>query len=379
MYDLYIAAAAADRAAPPPLRGRRAGAGRRHRAPAARSRRGAAPRRRGCRGRAIEAVGVCLLHAYANPAHERLVRAILREALPDVAVDAVERARARRSASTSARRRRWPTSTCSAWRRALPGAAAAPARARSASPAALHHAVERRALRRPRRRGRFPVRLIESGPAAGALAAAHHGALARRTRTSSPSTWAAPPPRSCVIEDGEPLTRREFEVDRRYRFKKGSGLPIKVAGHRPDRDRRGRRLDRPHRRAAACSRSARRARAPIPGPVVLRPRRHRADRHRRRPRARLPRPRLLPRRPHAARPGGGAARDRRARRRRPLGLDPVEAAWGIHQLVNDNMAGAARVTRSSAAATSRGFPLFAFGGAGPCTPSAWPASSGRRA
>ena len=32
----------------------------------------------------------------------------------------------------------------------------------------------------------------------------------------------------CVIEDGQPLTSTEFEVDRKYRFKKGSGLPVKV-------------------------------------------------------------------------------------------------------------------------------------------------------
>ncbi|HWO81626.1 hydantoinase/oxoprolinase family protein, partial [Gaiella sp.] len=31
-----------------------------------------------------------------------------------------------------------------------------------------------------------------------------------------------------VIVDGEPLTASEFEVDRRYRFKKGSGLPVKI-------------------------------------------------------------------------------------------------------------------------------------------------------
>ena len=53
---------------------------------------------------------------------------------------------------------------------------------------------------------RFPVRLLESGPAAGALAAAHLRRRRRRRRTCSRSTWAARPPSSCVIDDGEPLT-----------------------------------------------------------------------------------------------------------------------------------------------------------------------------
>ena len=61
--------------------------------------------------------------------------------------------------------------------------------------AALHHAVERRASATAETARPLPVRLVESGPAAGALAAAHYGALARRTRTCCRSTWAAPPPR----------------------------------------------------------------------------------------------------------------------------------------------------------------------------------------
>ncbi len=47
------------------------------------------PRRRsGCRQLGVQAVAVCLLHAFANPAHERRVAAILRDALPGVAVTA---------------------------------------------------------------------------------------------------------------------------------------------------------------------------------------------------------------------------------------------------------------------------------------------------
>ncbi len=49
----------------------------------------------------------------------------------------------------------------------------------------------------------------------------------------------------------------------------------------------------------------------------------------------------------------------------PLELDAVEAAWGIHQVVNENMANAARVHAIERGKDPRAYPLFAFGGAGP--------------
>ena len=75
---------------------------------------------------------------------------------------------------------------------------------------------------------RFPIRLIESGPAAGALAAAHYGAAHR-------------PPGPRLVRHGRhhrealrrsrtasPLVAHEFEVDRVYRFKRGTGMPVSV-------------------------------------------------------------------------------------------------------------------------------------------------------
>ena len=49
----------------------------------------------------------------------------------------------------------------------------------------------------------------------------------------------------------------------------------------------------------------------------------------------------------------------------PLGLTITEAAWGIHQVVNEQMAGAARIHAIERGEDARTFPLFAFGGAGP--------------
>jgi N-methylhydantoinase A/oxoprolinase/acetone carboxylase beta subunit len=50
---------------------------------------------------------------------------------------------------------------------------------------------------------------------------------------------------------------------------------------------------------------------------------------------------------------------------RPLGLDLVAAAWGIHRVVNENMAAAARIHGIERGKDLRAYPLFAFGGAGP--------------
>src|SRR5207302_1067049 len=74
---------------------------------------------------------------------------------------------------------------------------------------------------------RFPLRLLESGPAGGALASAYFGqqaAIADLLAFDMGGTTA----KLCVIENGQPLTSTEFEVDRKYRFKTGSGLPVKT-------------------------------------------------------------------------------------------------------------------------------------------------------
>ncbi len=74
---------------------------------------------------------------------------------------------------------------------------------------------------------RFPVRLLESGPAGGALAAANYGASCGYDDLLS-FDMGGTTAKFCIIDRGQPLIAHEFEVDRRYRLKKGSGLPIKL-------------------------------------------------------------------------------------------------------------------------------------------------------
>src|SRR5215207_6050874 len=73
-----------------------------------------------------------------------------------------------------------------------------------------------------------PVRLLESGPAAGALAAAFYGKAAGFSNVLS-FDMGGTTAKACLIDDGEPLTSTDFEVARVYRFKKGTGLPVKTS------------------------------------------------------------------------------------------------------------------------------------------------------
>jgi N-methylhydantoinase A len=74
---------------------------------------------------------------------------------------------------------------------------------------------------------KFPIRLVESGPAGGAVLArevARQADLRRVLSFDMGGTTA----KLCLVDDFEPLTSRSFEVDRVYRFKKGSGLPVRI-------------------------------------------------------------------------------------------------------------------------------------------------------
>ena len=74
---------------------------------------------------------------------------------------------------------------------------------------------------------RFPIRLVESGPAGGAILArdvAFQSGMKRVLSFDMGGTTA----KLCLVDDFEPLMSRSFEVDRVYRFKKGSGLPVRI-------------------------------------------------------------------------------------------------------------------------------------------------------
>jgi len=74
---------------------------------------------------------------------------------------------------------------------------------------------------------RFPVRLVESGPAGGAIFASY---IARQLDLDDVVSYdmGGTTAKICLIDDGVPQTSRSFEVARVYRFLKGSGIPLRI-------------------------------------------------------------------------------------------------------------------------------------------------------
>src|SRR5262249_17882646 len=74
---------------------------------------------------------------------------------------------------------------------------------------------------------RFPVRLIESGPGGGALGAAAY-ARASDTRDLISFDMGGTTAKTCLVRDAEPARSDQLEVDRVWRFKPGSGTPLRT-------------------------------------------------------------------------------------------------------------------------------------------------------
>jgi N-methylhydantoinase A len=208
---------------------------------------------------------------------------------------------------------------------------------------------------------RFPVRLLESGPAAGALAAAQAGALCGHKDLLS-FDMGGTTAKLCVIEDGQPLKTHEFEVDRVYRFRKGSGLPVRIpvidmieigagGGSIARVDSLGLLKVGPESSGAE------------PGPVCY----GQGGTEATVTDADLVLGYLDPNYFLGGRMtlDTGRARQALARLAEPLGMTIEQAAWGVHQIVNENMANAARAHLSERGKDPRRMPMYAFGGAGP--------------
>jgi N-methylhydantoinase A len=175
--------------------------------------------------RGIESVAVGFLHAYANPAHEKRVRAILNKRLPGAGVSL--------SSEVSPEMReyeRFSTTCANAYVQPLIAGylkrlESELARLGVACPLFLMQSGG--GLTTIETAMRFPVRLVESGPAGGAIFSGH---LARRMGLDRVLSFdmGGTTAKICLIDDFTPQTARGFEVARVYRFKKGSGLPLRI-------------------------------------------------------------------------------------------------------------------------------------------------------
>jgi N-methylhydantoinase A len=308
----------------------------------------------------VEAVAVCFLHSYLDPAHERRTREILAEELPGIPVSL--------SAEVAPEIREYERANT-----ACVNAYVQPLMDRYLG--ALEGELGRRGLRGPlhlmlsaggiatvRHARANPVQLIESGPAAGATAAMHFGRLLGLPDMIS-FDMGGTTAKMCLIEGGEAEHASTFEAARVRRFKKGSGLPLKVpvidlieigAGGGSIAGVSGMGLLTVGPESAGS----------VPGPVCYarggtRPTVTDADL-------------LLGYLSPEYFLGGEMALDRTAVERaveetlaKPLGMGVLEAAAGIHAVVNENMAAATRMYVAEKGRDPRRYALLAFGGAGP--------------
>ena len=173
----------------------------------------------------IEAVAIAFLNSFANPELERRAREAVQRAAPDIRVSissdvAPEIREYERTSTTVANV--YVQARVERYLRDLEERLA-----RAGFRGALLMLISSGALATVETAARFPVRLLESGPAGGALAAAAFGAAAGYEDLLS-FDMGGTTAKFAVIARGEPLLAHGFEVDRRYRFKKGSGLPINL-------------------------------------------------------------------------------------------------------------------------------------------------------
>lgn len=307
-----------------------------------------------------ESIAVGLLHSYVNDAHERLIAEVLAEKLPGVMVSL--------SSQVSPQMReyeRFNTTIANAYIKPLMKSYLGRLKGRLADegadcPVFLMHSgggiidIETAAD--------FPVRLVESGPAGGAVfaadIAARHG-LNKVLSFDMGGTTA----KICLIQHQTPKTARVFEVARSYRFKKGSGMPISIpvidmveigagggslahvdalnqirvgpesAGSEPGPACYGRGGDRPAVTDADLVLGKLDPAHFAGGSIPLHPDRSEA-----------------------------ALQDHLGDR---LGMDATEAAFGLAEVVDENMANAARVHAVENGEDLSTYTMIAFGGAAP--------------
>ena len=309
--------------------------------------------------RKVESVAVCLLHAYKYAQHERRIGEILAEIAPGISVSL--------SSTVCPEVREYDrasTTVVNAYTRPM-----MVGHVNHLERELSQRGVEGQLLWMTSSGGvvpsssasRTPVRLIESGPAAGAVAAADY---ARQAGESSVLSFdmGGTTAKLCLIPNGQPMVANDLEVARHERFRKGSGFPLKIqsihmieigagGGSIAARNKLGLLGVGPRSAAAA------------PGPACYgrggtEPTVTDADL-------------LLGYLNENSFLGGDFALDKpaaesaMARLAKELGISLERCAWGIHDMVNESMAEAASMQATDSGVDPRALPLIAFGGAGP--------------
>lgn len=307
----------------------------------------------------IEAVAVCFLHAYANPSHETAVGEMLRDRLPCLPVTLSHRV-----APAMREYQRTSTAVANAYVQPVAGVYLRRFQAglrEIGITAPVHIMLSNGGSATVETAAEFPIRLVESGPAGGALAGVHWG-----QRTGHADVLAfdmgGTTAKAVFSERGELSMAAESEVARVHRFKRGSGLPLIVPTIQMIEIGAGggsiARLGELGLPAVGPESSG-----SEPGPACYglggrKPTVTDADL-------------LLGYLNPQTFAGGTMTLDAEAARgafrelATALGMDLTRLAWGIHELVNENMVAAARVHAAERGLDTRRYILVSTGGAGP--------------
>ncbi len=311
------------------------------------------------RSEGVEAVAISFLHAYANPVHEQQAAEVVREVLPDAALSVSHRV-----APELREYDRTSTTVANAYVQPLAGRYLMGLEGGLQGcglRAPLHIMLSNGGSCSAETAAAFPVRLVESGPCGGALAAAY---WCRRCGWEDVLAFdmGGTTAKAMLSSRGEFPITTESEVGRVYRFKRGSGLPLLVpvmdmieigagGGSIAHLNEMGLPAVGPESAGA------------LPGPACYgqggsTPTVTDAD--------------LIL---GFLNPGyflGGKMRLEVSRARdaieglaRKLEMDVERMAWGVHRLVNENMANAGRVHAAERGVDLRGYTMAATGGAGP--------------
>jgi N-methylhydantoinase A len=308
----------------------------------------------------IESLAIGFLHAFVNPVHEQRAAAIVRGLWPELNISL--------SSDVSPEMREWErfsTTAANAYVQPLMASYLKRLEAglrRGGFTCPLFLMLSGGGLTTLDTAARFPIRLVESGPAGGAIFSAH---VAKQRGWGKVLSFdmGGTTAKVCLIDDYAPQASRSFEVARVGRFKKGSGLPLRIpviemveigagGGSIAHCDAMGRIQVGPESAGAD------------PGPACY----GRGGRHPAVTDANLSLGRYEPDlfaggalKLHVQPALEALSRDVGER----LGLAPEMAGLGVVEMVDENMANAARVHAIESGKSYAGRAIIAFGGGGP--------------
>lgn len=312
------------------------------------------------RAAGVESVAVCLLHSFVNPENEEAVGAILSASLPGIPVTLSSRI-----VREAREYERMTTASANAYTRPLMQAYLLQLRSGVESlgiEAPIRIMVSNGGFTSAEAASSMPIALLESGPAAGVISAANAAIQSGVSGHVLAFDMGGTTAKACVVVDGRPRIAHSFETARVRRFRKGSGLPLLVTS-----------IDLIEIGAGGGSI----AEIGALGTLAVGPRSAEGN----------PGPACYGRGGHEltvtdsdlmlgyidgdAFLGGRMRLDARLAREaaerlgRPVGMEAMQMAVGVRDMVDENMAAAARVHIAERGYDPRDFVLVATGGAGP--------------